>query len=201
MWVEHIASEVLTSVWKMPHITHVRFCCQSQVQITCSACVRCILEAVQSHMINNQKGMGILLTRFSQGETWLLEWGCRWADGRVGGRASNISFFTITWVSFDQSTSNFAGGWIFFFFFFFASKKFYLKHVESNHATFFFLWFWCYWIASARWPVLCCPLLHQGTFPEHHCWCLPCMCVLLFSFLHMALQQNACVSFLGSIGL
>ena len=48
-----------------------------------------------------------------------------------------------------------------------ASKKFYLKHVESNHATFFSLWFWCYWKASARWPVLCCPLLHQGTFPEH----------------------------------
>ena len=48
-----------------------------------------------------------------------------------------------------------------------ASKKFYLKHVEINHATFFSLWFWCYWKASARWPVLCCPLLHQGTFPEH----------------------------------
>ena len=49
------------------------------------------------------------LTRFSQGETWLLEWGCQWSGGRA---ASNISFFTITWVSFDQSTSNFAGGWI-----------------------------------------------------------------------------------------
>ena len=28
------------------------------------------------------------------------------------GFKSNISFFTINWVSFDQSTSNFAGGYV-----------------------------------------------------------------------------------------
>ena len=39
--------------------TYVRFCCQSQVQITYIACVRCILGAVQSHMIISQKGMRI----------------------------------------------------------------------------------------------------------------------------------------------
>ena len=39
--------------------TYVRFCCQSQVQITYIAYVRCILGAVQSHMIINQKGMRI----------------------------------------------------------------------------------------------------------------------------------------------
>ena len=37
--------------------TYVRFCCQSQVQITYVACVRCILGAVKSHMIISQKGM------------------------------------------------------------------------------------------------------------------------------------------------
>ena len=37
--------------------TYLRFCCQSQVQITYIACVRCILGVVQSHMIINQKGM------------------------------------------------------------------------------------------------------------------------------------------------
>ena len=37
--------------------TYVRFCCQSQVQIIYLACARCILGAVQSHMIINQKGM------------------------------------------------------------------------------------------------------------------------------------------------
>ena len=37
--------------------TYVRFCCQSQVQITYIACVRCILGAMQSHMIISQKGM------------------------------------------------------------------------------------------------------------------------------------------------
>ena len=41
--------------------TYVRFCCQSQVQITYIACVRCILGAAQSHMIINQKGMRIFL--------------------------------------------------------------------------------------------------------------------------------------------
>ena len=39
--------------------TYVRFCCQSQVQITYIACVRCILGTVQSHMIISQKGMRI----------------------------------------------------------------------------------------------------------------------------------------------
>ena len=39
--------------------TYARFCCQSQVQITYIACVRCILGAVQSHMIISQKGMRI----------------------------------------------------------------------------------------------------------------------------------------------
>ena len=34
--------------------TYVRFCCQSQVQITYGACVRCILGAEQSHMIISQ---------------------------------------------------------------------------------------------------------------------------------------------------
>ena len=37
--------------------TYVRFCSQFQVQITYIACVRCILGAVQSYMIINQKGM------------------------------------------------------------------------------------------------------------------------------------------------
>ena len=53
-----------------------------------------------------------LLTRFSRGETWLLDWGCRWSGRQAGGRVSNISIFTITWVSFDQSTSNFAYGYV-----------------------------------------------------------------------------------------
>ena len=40
------------------HISHIlRFGCQSQVQVTYSACVRCILGAVQSHMIISQNGM------------------------------------------------------------------------------------------------------------------------------------------------
>ena len=39
--------------------TQVRFCCQSQVHITYISCVRCILRAVQSYMIINQKGMRI----------------------------------------------------------------------------------------------------------------------------------------------
>ena len=39
--------------------TYVRFCCQSQVQITYIACVRCILGAVRSHMVISQKGMRI----------------------------------------------------------------------------------------------------------------------------------------------
>ena len=39
--------------------TYVRFCCQSQVQVTYGACVRCIMGAAQSHMIINQKGMRI----------------------------------------------------------------------------------------------------------------------------------------------
>ena len=37
----------------------MRFCCQSQVHIIYIFCVRCILRAVQSHMIINQKGMRI----------------------------------------------------------------------------------------------------------------------------------------------
>ena len=37
--------------------TYVRFCCQSQVHITYIACVRCILGAVQSHMVIRRKGM------------------------------------------------------------------------------------------------------------------------------------------------
>ena len=45
-----------------------------------------------------------LLTRFSRDETWLLDWGCWWSDDL----ASNISFFI---DNFDQSTSNFAGGY------------------------------------------------------------------------------------------
>ena len=40
-------------------VPHFTYCCQSQVQVTCIVCVRCILGAVQlqSHMIINQKGM------------------------------------------------------------------------------------------------------------------------------------------------
>ena len=45
--------------------TSVRFCCQSQVHITYIFCVRCILRAVQSHMIINQKGMRITYRRCS----------------------------------------------------------------------------------------------------------------------------------------
>ena len=36
---------------------YVKVCCQSQVQITYGACVRCILGAVQSHMIVNKRSM------------------------------------------------------------------------------------------------------------------------------------------------
>ena len=39
--------------------TYVRFCRQSQVQVTYGTCVRCILGAVQSYMIINQKGKRI----------------------------------------------------------------------------------------------------------------------------------------------
>ena len=44
------------------YISHIgEVCCQSQVHIIYIFCVRCILRAVQSHMIINQKGMRKLI--------------------------------------------------------------------------------------------------------------------------------------------
>ena len=51
--------------------------------------------------------MIVFPTRFSLGETWLLDWGCQW----FGGRAPNIRFFYDNF-SFLWSINFKLGGWV-----------------------------------------------------------------------------------------